>query len=514
MTGHSDITEKTQSIIDEFDLPYLWPKAVTRQLTTVSDTVSSNDIKNRKDLRKLPFITIDGESARDFDDAVYCYRKNDCFYLTVAIADVSHYVPVDSALDKEAFNRSNSVYFEHRVIPMLPEELSNRLCSLNPAVDRLVLAVEMQINFEGVVESYQFCDGVIHSQSRLTYNQVNDYLISQQADFSNSVKTNIDELHNVYQCLVNAREQRGAMEFEMLDTQIILNKNNKVKSIVPIVRNDAHKLIEEAMLAANYCAADLLLQQKQPGLFRNHLPPEMEKLASLRLFLQTQGLMLTGGDKPHSGDFQLLGKQVKNCANAQVIYNMMLRAQQQAYYSPDNEGHFGLGLRRYTHFTSPIRRYSDLVVHRSIRKVTQNQSLEAIGEQCSTNERKAEEATRVLTQWLKCQYLQHHVGSTFKGSVTSVTAFGLFVTLDQLFIDGLVHISNLGKDFYNYNANEHLIVGRRNGKTYRMGQVLEVQVASVNLEGLKIDFTLVNQLKTQPKPVTKQRIKNNGKYRR
>lgn len=512
--------------IHNYGIPSVWPESVLDDIKAISDDISEDDKKHRVDLRHLPFVTIDGEDARDFDDAVYCEpRLGGGWQLYVAIADVSHYVPVAKALDKEAYERGNSVYFPQHVVPMLPEKLSNGLCSLKPHLDRLTLVCEMTLDKKGSVTDYRFLEGLIHSHARMTYTQVAG-IISQRKDEKSSIRkqfhlvaTHIDSLTDLYYQLLEARKLRGAIEFESQEAQIIFGVDRKIKEIVPVIRTQAHRLIEECMLCANVCAAQFLKKSKIPALYRVHQGPRQEKLDNLREFLGELGLGLPVGNDPNPKDFQKILSQVFGRPDASIIQTVILRAMNRAAYTPENDGHFGLNYNEYAHFTSPIRRYPDLLVHRAIRYLIRKnlkapnthvvkgapvlsqaqiypydqKSLMACGEQCSMTERRADEATRDVINWLKCEFLLSRVGEEFAGVITSVTGFGLFVQLNELYIEGLVHITGLPKDYYSHEAAHHRLVGERTGRIFRLGDELRVMVVRVDLNERKIDFGLIDK---------------------
>ena len=526
------------------NIPFEWPDELTSSLKRLPKQVSEKDVIGRVDLRQQHFVTIDGEDARDFDDAVYCKaRQGGGWTLYVAIADVSHYVKVDSPLDVEAQNRATSVYFPEQVIPMLPEVLSNGLCSLNPQVDRLVMVCEITLAADGAVEKYQFCEGVIHSHARLTYTKVGTML--QQArtkagqalrEEYSQVAPDLDELYRLYKVLLKARKKRGAIEFESTETRIIFGPDRKIEAITPVERNDAHKLIEECMLCANVCAADFLERHELPALYRVHEGPTAQKLENLREFLGELSLSLGGGDAPKASDYQQLTRQIKDRPDAHLIQTVMLRSMQQAVYDPDNQGHFGLAYEAYAHFTSPIRRYPDLLVHRGIRSVIRSKRKTAyvkrvdatkaiakrtiypydmaamlqLGEQCSSNERRADEAVRDVVDWLKCEYIQDRVGETFTGVISGVTAFGLFIELKDVYVEGLLHVSALSNDYYHFDPVKHRLTGERTHFSYRLGDEVEVMVARVNLDDRKIDFDLASAPQATPakrgkKPTNKKK---------
>jgi ribonuclease R len=464
-------------------------------------------------LRQLGLVTIDGEDARDFDDAVYCETEGSGFRLWVAIADVSHYVQIGSALDEEAFNRGNSVYFPERVVPMFPEVLSNGLCSLKPSVDRLAMVCEMAIDSEGQVTDALFYEAVIHSHARLTYTQVGEVLENGwHADVHTDRVEGLFRLHALYKVLREARSTRGAIDFETVETRILFDENRKIDAIVPVNRNDAHKLIEECMLAANVATAACLEESELAALFRVHEGPSAERLEALRTFLGELTLDLPGGMDPTPLDYQSVLSRLAERDDAQVIQTMLLRSLSQAVYKPDNGGHFGLNYEAYAHFTSPIRRYPDLLVHRAIkrlatasgstpRKLSKEKTrglypytmtdLVAAGEHCSMTERRADDATRDVQLWLKCEYLRHHIGDEFAGVVASVTRFGMFVELTDIYMEGLVHISALPSDYYHFDHASQRLVGEHTRQTYQLGDAVRVQVARVDLDDRKIDLELV-----------------------
>jgi ribonuclease R len=449
-------------------------------------------------------VTIDGEDARDFDDAVYCKKTPKGWKLLVAIADVSHYVQVNTALDTEAKNRSTSVYFPEQVIPMLPEILSNGLCSLNPEVDRLCMVCELYIDAEGKVIRSGFFNAVMRSHARLTYTNVAKILVDGNKTLAKkyaSLVPQLEELYSLYKVMRKQRELRGAMDFDTQETQIIFGEDRKIEKIVPTQRNDAHKLIEEFMITANMAAARYLIRNKMPHLLRVHEGPGTEKLLNLKSFLNELGLVLGGGDKPTPLDYMHLLDSVQGRADAHLIQTVLLRSMSQAVYSPEIKGHFGLALDAYAHFTSPIRRYPDLLVHRAIKHCLLNKPAKSfvyglpdmvvMGEHCSTNERRADEATRDVVSWLKCEYMLDKVGEEFTGIITAVTGFGFFVELNDIFVEGLVHITNLPQDYFHFDAKSHQLKGERTGTCFRLGDKVNVKVARVDLDEKKIDFDLL-----------------------
>ncbi len=493
------------SAIHAYDIPNEWSEDTTKQLDAIPDEVTEADKEGRKDLRSLPLVTIDGEDSKDFDDAVFAKRRKKGWRLVVAIADVSHYVKPGTPLDKEAYERGNSVYFPQQVIPMLPEKLSNGLCSLNPKVDRLCMVCDMYIDDDGKLERTQFYDAVMNSKARLTYNQVHEMLTDEQSEHRQTFAEfvpNIEDLNDLYQVLKKAREERGALDFDTTETRIVFDENRKIEKIVPVTRNDAHKLIEECMLMANVATARYLKWHKIPMLYRVHEKPSEERLTNLRTFLGDFGLTLEGGDEPDAQDYAAVSEAVKGTPHEHLVETVLLRSMNQAVYQPENQGHFGLNYEYYTHFTSPIRRYPDLLIHRAIRfawtkqAVTEfnysEQDMKSFGEHCSSTERRADEATRDAVTFLKCEFLSHRLGEEYDAVVTAATNFGLFVELDPLYVEGLVHITELGEDYFHYDASRHCLKGERTGKVYRLGDRLRVQVAQVNLDDRKIDLRFLS----------------------
>jgi ribonuclease R len=526
--------------VRKYGVPHEFSDAALKQAAKLPGEVRDPDLDDRVDLRDIPLVTIDGEDARDFDDAVYAepikIGRTNGYRLIVAIADVSHYVKPNDALDADALERSTSVYFPRRVIPMLPEKLSNGLCSLNPAVDRLTLVCDAVITAKGEIKAYQFYPAVMHSAARLTYTEVAAILGNTKGTEAAKRQTLVPHLLNlqeVFQALLQARQKRGAIDFETTETYIVANAAGKIEQILPRTRNDAHRLIEECMLAANVCAADLLERHKHPGVYRIHAGPTKEKLTQLRTFLKQVGLNLGGGDNPTASDFAEVLAKIKARPDAMLLQTMLLRSMQQAVYSPDNIGHFGLAYEAYTHFTSPIRRYPDLLTHRVIKAVLQGKRYEpkgietsvlntmlspsarkmqaadkaagkkkpeadhtiwdALGIHCSANERRADEASRDVEAWLKCYFIRDKLGEEFTGTISGVTPFGIFVTLDSLFIEGLVHVTELGADYFQYDEARHELRGERTGIRYQLTDRVTVQVSRVDLDARKIDLRLVNE---------------------
>ena len=493
-----------------FEIPHIWPADVEQQVAGMTPEVAEADKLDRVDLRDLPLVTIDGEDAKDFDDAVFAQKRAGGGYrLVVAIADVSHYVKPYEPLDMEARQRTTSVYFPGYVVPMLPEILSNGLCSLKPHVDRLCMVCDMTISRLGRVTSYRFYEAVMHSQARLTYTQVSALLEQPESELGQQVSNTyphlIQPLHNLYglfKILRANREKRGALDFEAPETYIVFDEQRKIDKILPRTRNQAHMLIEECMLAANVCAAEYVQQRKLPALYRNHEGPKDEKLLKLKSYLSLLGIDFKA-KKATPADFQAVLLQIKDRPDAAIIETMLLRSMMQAVYSPDNLGHFGLAYEAYAHFTSPIRRYPDLLLHRVIRHSLRHPDAQpaiemtemlALGEKCSLNERRADEATRDVTAWLKCEYMQDHIGDEFKGVISAVTAFGFFVSLEDIFVEGLVHVRTLEGDYFNFDPISHVLLGSRTGISYAMGDKVSVKVAGVNLDERKMDFELLAKL--------------------
>jgi ribonuclease R len=495
--------------IRAYDLPHVWPDAVQSDVSSLAPQVPEDAKENREDLRKVPLVTIDGEDARDFDDAVYCERVGKGYRLIVAIADVSHYVRPGTALDREGQNRGNSVYFPNNVIPMLPEILSNGLCSLNPLVDRLCMACEMEIDAHGEIQDYRFFEAVMRSQARLTYTKVAAMLVDQDAALRQEyapLLPHLENLYTLYKVLHRARQARGAVDFELPETKIIYNAQRKIERIVPLQRNDAHKLIEECMLAANVCAAEFLVKKKVPAPFRIHAGPPAEKLTALRAFLFELGVQLGGGDEPKARDYAKLLASLGERPDVRLIHTVLLRSLSQAIYSPDNIGHFALGFENYTHFTSPIRRYPDLLVHRAIKGILKRQpiqdtieAVQTLTDHLSSTERRADDATREVTRWLKAEYMMDKIGEEFDGIISGVTNFGIFVELAEVYVDGLVHITSLGNDYYHFDPAKHRLLGERTNRSYRLGDAVRVKVAQVNLDEAKLDFELVGETKREPR---------------
>ncbi len=534
--------------VRKYSVPHEFSEACIALARTLPDKVRPQDREGRIDLTDIPLVTIDGEDARDFDDAVYCEPATmgrgksavKGWRLLVAIADVSHYVQTGSAIDVDAYDRATSVYFPRRVIPMLPEKLSNGLCSLNPEVERLCMVCDMFVTTEGAVSAYQFYPAVMWSHARFTYTEVAAILANTRGSEASRRKDRVPDLlnlHDAYLALLKARHKRGAVDFETTETQILCDENGRIEKIVPRTRNAAHRLIEESMLAANVCSADYIAQSKHAGLFRVHEGPTPEKVELLRSYLKATGVGMTISDDPSPGEFQAVAEATKDRPDAQQIHSMLLRSMQQAIYTPTNSGHFGLAFDAYTHFTSPIRRYPDLLVHRVIKAVlartkyqlpvlptpgeahaklarrlekglasrvpspegrprkasAEGQAWQAAGLHCSANERRADEASRDVEAWLKCKYMKEHLGEEYSGVVTAATSFGLFVTLDAMYVEGLVHITELGGEYFRFDEMRQELRGERTGMRYAIGTRVRIQVSRVDLDGRKIDFRLVNE---------------------
>ncbi|CUX96553.1 ribonuclease R [Candidatus Doolittlea endobia] len=496
------------------DIPYVWPPEVEQQLANLQEEVPEEAKRGRVDLRALPLVTIDDEDARDFDDAVYCEKKRSGGWrLWVAIADVSYYVRPNTPLDQEASWRATSVYFPSQVIPMLPEVLSNGLCSLNPHVDRLCIVCEMAISAQGRLSCYKFYEAVMHSHARLTYNKVWQTLQGQQelrTQYAPFVKS-LTQLHEMYQMLEQARVQRGGIFFETEEAKFIFNTKHRIERIEAVKRNDAHKLLEECMILANIAAARFVEKYKEPALYRVHDRPSKDHITSLRTVLGKLGLTLGGGDKPAPKDYADMMNLVASWPDHEMLQTILLRSMKQAIYDPENRGHFGLALQTYAHFTSPIRRYPDLALHRAIKYLLSQQTGEIngratptggwhfelkdmlrLGQQCSLNERRADEASRDVADWLKCDFIQDHIGEVFSGLITSVATFGFFVRLDKLFIDGLVHISSLNNDYYRYDNISQKLIGESSGRVYQLGDTVSIRVEAVHMDDRKIDFSLIS----------------------
>jgi ribonuclease R len=513
--------------IRSYDIPEAWPDAVTEEIQVYGTGVAEADKEGRTDLRGLPLVTIDGEDARDFDDAVYCERTPTGWRLIVAIADVSHYVQPGTALDREAETRGNSVYFPERVIPMLPEVLSNGLCSLNPEVDRLCMACEMHIGAGGKITRSRFIEGVMRSQARLTYTEAAAIVVEndkQARSRYHPLVPHLEELYRLYQVLRAEREARGAIDFESTETRIVFGAGRKIERIVPLVRNDAHKLIEECMIAANVASARFLVRHKMPTLYRVHGAPDAEKVEEVREFLKELGLPLSRSKNPAAKDYASLLDKVRGRPDAHLINTVLLRSLPRAEYSPHNIGHFGLAHEKYLHFTSPIRRYPDLLVHRAIRHVLSGGDAEefaydtgkmqVFGDKCSLTERRADDATRDAVDWLKCEYMLDKIGETYAGIISSVTSFGIFVELQAIYVEGLVHVTALGNDYYRYDPAKHRLIGERTSQIYRLGDLVTVKVVQVNLDERKIDFELVQKQSVLDKRRSRGRGKSSSRRRR
>jgi ribonuclease R len=499
-------------------LPFEWPPALREEIADLSTLVPESAKAGRTDLRHLSLVTIDGPDAKDFDDAVYCERNPRGWKLLVAIADVSAYVASGTVLDEEAYSRGTSVYFPGRVIPMLPEILSNGLCSLNPDVDRLCMVCELYINDQGETTRARFFEAVMRSHARLIYDEVAAILVEgdqKLRDRYQALLPQLEALYGVYQVLRAAREKRGAIDFDTEETRIVFGLGKKIERIEPLERNDAHRLIEECMVAANVAAARFLERHRIPALYRVHQPPTQDKLADLRQFLAEVGLRLKGGQSPEPQHYAELLGRLAGRTDSHLVQTVMLRSLAQAVYSPDNVGHFGLAHHAYAHFTSPIRRYPDLLVHRAIRHVLRKgkssdfiytpADMLTFGEHCSSTERRADEATRDAVEWLKCEYVLDKVGEVFDGVITAVTSFGLFVELDRVYVEGLVHVTALRSDYYHFEPLHHRLEGERTGRVYRLGDPLRVRVVRVDLDERKIDFEPVDEAPAARRHGTRRR---------
>ncbi len=484
-------------------IPSVWPEAVEAACAPFGSRVESDDKRDRIDLRRYPLVTVDGADARDFDDAVFCEPAGEGWRLLVAIADVGHYVRPGDPLDLEAATRGNSVYFPQQVVPMLPEVLSNGLCSINPKVDRLCMVCALEIGADGEISRFRFFEGVMRSAKRLTYDEFAQAVIDRDAPTRERLKDilgHLEDLHGLYQVLRKARERRGALDFGTAETVIEFGPDRKIAAIKPFLRHDAHRMIEECMIAANVAAARFLSEHRIPALYRVHPPPSSERLEDLRAFLTGFGLSLGGGDKPSPQDYARVLTALEAREDRHLIEPVLLRSLSRAEYTVSNDGHFGLSLAAYTHFTSPIRRYPDLIVHRGIRHVVQGGTaenypltpaqLDRIAEQCSLTERRADEATRDVADWLKCEFMLERVGEVFDGRINAVTGFGLFVLLDKVYVEGLVHVTSLSNDYYQHDPVQHRLRGERSGHIYRLGDRIRVRLINVNLDERKIDFEL------------------------
>jgi ribonuclease R len=503
---------ETDIAINSHGIPAEWPEAVEREAAELPDEVNAADKKERVDLRELPLVTIDSEDAQDFDDAVYCERRGNDWRLIVAIADVSAYIQPETALDAEAARRGTSVYFPGRVVPMLPEKLSNGLCSLNPDVDRLCMVCDMRIDDRGEIRRTRFREGVMRSHARLTYTEVAQMLLDRQPrarQHRSALVPHLENLYGLFEVLHRARKRRGAIDFDTTETEIQFGDDGRIADIEPVERNDAHRLIEECMIAANRATARYLRRQKLPALYRVHNGPEGDRVEDLRAFLAERGLKLGGGDEPQPDHFANVLRQAQDRPDAYLIQTVLLRSMQRAVYQPECSGHFGLALDEYAHFTSPIRRYPDLLVHRAIRHKLrggkrrdyryEHEDMVRFGDHCSMTERRADEATRDVEGVLKCQYMQDRVGEVFDGLITGVTSFGVFICLDATFAEGLVHVTSLPRDYYHFDPVGHCLTGERSGRIYRLGDPLQVRVTRVDVDDRKIDFEPVSEpVGTQP----------------
>jgi ribonuclease R len=509
----------TDIAIHSHAIPFKWPAAVDKQVQDFGTEVPESSMHGRTELREVDLITIDGADARDFDDAVYCMKADNGWRLLVAIADVANYVSVGSALDKEAIVRGTSVYFPDRVVPMLPEVLSNGLCSLNPNVDRLCMVCDMEVSSSGKVNKATFFEGVMKSKARLTYSQVGEFLSgASKTSVPSELQGSVRDLHDLYKAFAKQRSRRGAIEIDLPQTKFKLNDDGEIDRIEVVPRNDAHRLIEECMIAANVEAAKFLKKHKIPALYRVHPKPDTDRFNELRLYLVSLGLKVPHPDHVEPRHFTQLIGQVKDRPDSAAITMAMLRSLTHAEYSPANIGHFGLALESYAHFTSPIRRYPDLLVHRAIRHIIRGgkpgkydyapKEMERLGMITSAHEKRAEEATRDVEAWLKCQYMEQHLGDEFDGVITGVTNFGVFVQITELMTDGLVHVTSLANDYYKYDAGSQRLVGERSGDSYSLGEEMRIRVQRVDMETRKIDFRPAAETSSKPqkkRPTGKQR---------
>ena len=495
----------TDIAIHSHAIPYKWPDTVREQVQDFGAEVPDASMDGRTELRNVDLITIDGADARDFDDAVFCMKAESGWRLLVAIADVANYVSIGSALDKEAIVRGTSVYFPDRVVPMLPEVLSNGLCSLNPKVDRLCMVCDMEVSSSGKVTKATFFEGVMKSKARLTYSQVGDFLSgASKTSVPSELQASVRDLHDLYKAFAKQRRRRGAIEIDLPQTKFKLNDDGEIDRIEVVPRNDAHRLIEECMISANVEAAKFLKKHRIPGLYRVHPKPDTDRFNDLRLYLISLGLKVPHPDHVEPRHFTQLIEQVKDRPDSAAITMAMLRSLTHAEYSPTNVGHFGLALESYAHFTSPIRRYPDLLVHRAIRHIIRGgkpgkydyapKEMERLGAITSAHEKRAEEATRDVEAWLKCQYMEQHLGDEFDGVITGVTNFGVFVQITELMTDGLVHVTSLANDYYKYDAGSQKLVGERSGHTYSLGEEMRIRVERVDMETRKIDFRPVTEI--------------------
>ncbi len=547
--GLDDPGMEIEIAVRKYGVPHRFSDACLAQAQALPDELRDADLQHRVDLRDVPLVTIDGEDARDFDDAVFAtpttHKRKKAWRLLVAIADVSHYVQTGEPLDVDAYDRATSVYFPRRVIPMLPEKLSNGLCSLKPEVDRLCMVCDMVIDLNGEVLAYQFYPAVMHSHARFTYTEVATILANThgpEAQKRVDLVEHLLSLQGVYRSLIQARKRRGAVDFDTTETQIVCDEQGRIQQIMPRVRNDAHKLIEEAMLVANVCSAEFIQTHKHLALFRVHEGPTPEKREILKNFLRATGVGMTLSEEPKPAEFQAIAEATRERPDAKQIHTMLLRSMQQAIYSPHNSGHFGLAYEAYTHFTSPIRRYPDLLVHRVIKGILLNKAYvlpdlptpqeplgrkrmpavpmapkatlnkaqlkrlvnwEAAGLHCSVNERRADEASKDVEAWLKCVYMREHLGEEFWGTVTGLGPMGLFITLDHLFVEGLVHITELGDEYFRFDDARQELRGERTGIRYAMGSAVHIQVSRVDLDARKIDFRMVRDPSAASAPVGK-----------
>ncbi len=490
---------ETEVAIRAHGIPFRWPDEALAKADSFGGRVAPRDKAGREDIREMPLVTIDGPDAKDFDDAVYCEKAGAGWRLLVAIADVSHYVRPDSALDGEAADRGTSVYFPRKVVPMLPESLSNGLCSLNPRVDRLCMVCEMHVNDAGEVTVSRFFEGLMRSHARLIYDEVGAALDGDERTRRRlgNLMPRLEALRDVFQALLGARRERGAIEFELPEVKFKFGRDGKIARAESTTRNDAHRLIEECMIAANVEAAKFLRKHHVPALYRVHGGPEQEKMEELAVFLEAYGIRLPRRDRIEPRHYNAIVRQIVGRPDEALIETVLLRSLPRAVYQPRNIGHFGLALEEYVHFTSPIRRYPDLMVHRGIRKVLQGGlgefpygkgEMESLGKHCSTTERRADDATRDAMSWLKCEFMADKLGEEFDAIVTGVADFGLFAQIVDLQIEGLVHVSSLGSDYFHRDVVHRRLKGERTGESFQLADRIRVRVIRVDLEDRKIDF--------------------------
>ncbi len=499
------IEVQSQIVINKYQLPNKFSKPAMLQAEELPESIRKEDLSGRKDIRQLPLVTIDGENAKDFDDAVHVKKTRSGFVLTVAIADVSHYVEKGSSLDSDALERGTSVYFPDRVIPMLPEKLSNGLCSLVPEQDRLAMVARISFDKDGNVKRASFFKAVMRSHYRFTYKLVQKLLDGQDKKLLNRHKKflkTIREMEELAKLLMKKRQERGSIDFDLPEPEVILGLTGELESIVLRERSMAHRIIEEFMIAANEAVARFLSQRNIPVLYRIHEPPEREKIDDLVEYLRSLGYNIKTPKKIDPFWFQKILGMVEGKPEEYVINSMLLRSMNQAVYSPENKGHFGLASPTYLHFTSPIRRYPDLVVHRVLkgnlrrirkRPVYSKEELIPLGEHLSRRERIAMEAEREMLERLKIRYMEDKIGEQFHGIITGVTSFGMFVELKEIFISGVVRLVDMADDYYEFDSKRHLLRGKRTGKIYRLGQEIVLRLIGINKARRHLNFEIVEE---------------------